>query len=83
MQWARRQKYLKPDVIRTGWLYMRQVDGAKVTRLTPGGLLFCLRATGSVKSRDGATEVSRGHSSRAGWAMKGRMERAEPRCDVR
>jgi hypothetical protein len=64
MRWARRQKYLKPDVIRTGWLYMRQVDGAKVTCLTPGGLLSCPSATGPAKGREGRTEVSRGHSSR-------------------
>jgi hypothetical protein len=64
MQWARRQKYLKPDVIRTGWLYMRQVDGVKVTCLTPGGLLSCLSATEPAKGWEGRTEVSRGHSSR-------------------
>jgi hypothetical protein len=41
VRWARRQKDLKPDVIRTERAYMRRVDGMKVTRLTLGGLLMC------------------------------------------
>jgi len=39
--WAKRPKDLKPDTTRIGRTYMRRVDGAKVTRLTLGGLLIC------------------------------------------
>jgi RNA-directed DNA polymerase len=49
---------------------MRQVDGAKVTRLTPGGLAL-LRES----------EVSRGHSSRRGRLAKGRTVGTEPEAN--
>ena len=34
--------YLKSKVIEYRWGYMRRVDGANGTRLTPGGLHVCL-----------------------------------------
>ncbi len=43
---------------------MRRVYGAKVTRLTLGGLLVCREASGAARCREGWAEVSRGHSSR-------------------
>ena len=54
---------------------MRQVDGAKVARLTLGGLPFCPCfggcATDTARRREGAAEVSRGRSSRRDRPMKG------------
>ncbi|MBI4863428.1 MAG: hypothetical protein HY815_24650 [Candidatus Riflebacteria bacterium] len=43
IRWARGLTDPKPDVIQTGWTYMRQVYGAKVTRFTTGDLLVCQR----------------------------------------
>jgi hypothetical protein len=43
--------------------YMRRVYGVNVTRLTLGDLPICHRATAIVRSQDGLTEVSRGHST--------------------
>src|SRR5512147_3029769 len=64
---ARGHENLKPKVIRRVPAYMRQVDGAKVARLTLGGLSACPGygrcATGAERRREGAAEVSRGRRS--------------------
>lgn len=72
---ARGHGNLKPKVIRRESVYMRQVDGAKVARLTLGDLPACPRlggcATGAARRREGAAGVSRGRSSRRDRPTKG------------
>ena len=57
---------------------MRRVDGAKVTRLTPGDLLACREASDVERRSEGRAGVSRGRSSRERTAAKGRTRGAEP-----
>lgn len=54
---------------------MRRVDGEKVTRLTPGGLLACHKANRTGRCGDARAEVSRGQSSR--FARRRRAEHGE------
>ncbi len=68
---ARGPTSLKPNPTRTERTYMRRVDGEKVTRLTPGDLLACRKASRAGKHGDAPAEVSRGHSSRFRTAAKG------------
>jgi len=49
--WARTRRSSNPTVIRKAGVYMRRVDGRKVTRLTPGDLAFC--PEGLVKPQGG------------------------------
>ena len=55
----------KSDDIRIAAAYMRRVCGRKVTRLTLRDLSSCPWANHVVRRGDGATEVSRSHSSRS------------------
>ena len=55
---------LNPNVMRTGLAYMRRVDGRKVTCLTLRDLHSCPQARTAARWTEGATEVSRGRSSR-------------------
>jgi hypothetical protein len=71
--WARLRRTPNPTVIHEAAVYMRRVDGRKVTRLTPGDLAFC--PEGLVKLQGGTMGRQKSAGAiRDGEAVKGLYE---------
>ena len=74
-RWARARRDPKPDVTRNRRAYMRRMYGAKVTRLTPGGLSVC---------SDGRTRIRRWASLRScpGRSVRARNGAERTACNA-
>lgn len=73
--WARWRRTPNPKVIRKADMYMRRVDGRKVTRITPGDLAFCPEGLG--KSKGGPM----GRQKSAGAIRGGEVRQRAPRSE--
>ena len=75
LYWARWRRTPNPKVIRRMGVYMRRANGRKVTRLTPGDLVFC--PSGQGKSKGGPT----GRQKSAGVIVGKGICRRAPRSE--
>ena len=76
--WARSRRGPNPEVIRKVGVYMRRVDGRKVTRITPGDLAFCPRGLGKPRGGPMGRQESAGAIVGEGNPPKGSAMRGGP-----